>query len=145
MRSKSDKKVLLETIFDDTIDTISSFHLPQDEESKRLPYELAASGAIGLQTLLPAALKLVREGYLDLPNLFKKISLNPSKLVNAKSGRLSEGYPADIIIFDPKIPFLVNRFNLLSKAKNTPFDGYQLFGKVLKTFVNGNEVYNCET
>ena len=143
LRSQNDKEVLLQTISDDSIDTISSFHLPQDEESKRLPYELAASGATGLQTLLPAGLKLVQEGYLDLPKLFKKISLNPSKLVNSKCGELAEGCPADLVIFNPSIPFVVDRFSLLSKAKNTPFDGYKLCGKVLRTFVNGIEVYNC--
>ena len=143
LRSFSDKKVLLETISDDTIDTISSFHLPQDEESKRLPYERAASGAIGLQSLLPGGLKLVKEGYLNLPQLFRKISLNPSKLVNSKSGKLSEGSPADLVLFNPDPPFVLDRFSLLSKSKNTPFDEYELFGKVLRTFVNGNEVYNC--
>jgi len=143
LRSQNDKEVLLQTISDDSIDTISSFHLPQDEESKRLPYELAASGATGLQTLLPAGLKLVQEGYLDLPKLFKKISLNPSKLVNSKCGELTEGCPADLVIFNPSIPFVLDRFSLLSKAKNTPFDGYKLCGKVLRTFVNGIEVYNC--
>tara|TARA_E500000178_G_scaffold63496_1_gene60439 strand:+ start:909 stop:2186 length:1278 start_codon:yes stop_codon:yes gene_type:complete len=143
LRSFSDKKVLLETISDDTIDTISSFHLPQDEESKRLPYERAASGAIGLQSLLPGGLKLVKEGYLNLPQLFRKIALNPSKLVNSKSGKLSEGSPADLVLFNPDPPFVLDRFSLLSKSKNTPFDEYELFGKVLRTFVNGNEVYNC--
>ena len=142
LRSRNDKEVLLQTISDDTIDTISSFHLPQDEESKRLPYELAASGAIGLQTLLPAGLKLVQEGYLNLPKLFKKISLNPSKLVNSNCGKLAEGCPADLVIFNPSVPFVLDRFSLLSKAKNTPFDGYKLCGKVLRTFVNGIEVYN---
>ena len=143
LRSFSDKKVLLETISDDTIDTISSFHLPQDEESKRLPYERAASGAIGLQSLLPGGLKLVKEGYLNLPQLFRKIALNPSKLINSKSGKLSEGSPADLVLFNPDPPFVLDRFSLLSKSKNTPFDEYELFGKVLRTFVNGNEVYNC--
>ena len=142
LRSRHDKQELLQAIIDESIDTISSFHLPQDEESKRLPYELAASGAIGLQTLLPAGLKLVREGYLSLPILFKKISLNPSKLVNANSGQLSEGYLADLVMFNPDVPFVVDRFSLLSKAKNTPFDEYTLYGRVLKTFVSGNEIYN---
>ena len=143
LRSLHDKQMLLQSINDESIDTISSFHLPQDEESKRLPYELAATGAIGLQTLLPAGLKLVKEGYLDLPKLFAKISLNPSKLVKSKSGNLSEGCPADLVIFDPDIPFVVDRFSLLSKAKNTPFDGYKLYGKVMRTLVDGYEVYNC--
>ena len=141
LRSISDKDFILKNIKDDTIDTISSFHLPQDEESKRLPFEKAAFGAIGLQTLLPACLKLVHDKILDLPTLFKKISLNPAKLLNLKSGILKEDYPADLILFDPDKPFTVDRFKLLSKAKNTPFDGYKLYGEVLKTFVKGNEIY----
>ena len=141
LRSKSDKLFILQNINDNTIDTISSFHLPQDEESKRLPFERAAFGAIGLQTLLPACLKLVHDKILDLPLLFKKISLNPAKILNIKSGALEEGYPADLVLFDPKKPFLVDRFSLLSKAKNTPFDGYKLYGEVLKTFVRGKEIF----
>ena len=127
LRSFSDKKVLLETISDDTIDTISSFHLPQDEESKRLPYERAASGAIGLQSLLPGGLKLVKDGYLNLPQLFRKIALNPSKLVNSKSGKLSEGSPADLVLFNPDPPFVLDRFSLLSKSKNVrPQEGQEI-------------------
>ena len=141
LRSISDKEFILKNIKDETIDTISSFHIPQDEESKRLPFEKAAFGAIGLQTLLPACLKLVHDKILDLPSLFKKISLNPAKLLNLKSGILKEDYPADLILFDPDKPFTVDRFKLLSKAKNTPFDGYKLYGEVLKTFVKGNEIY----
>ncbi len=141
LRSNSDKLFLLQNIKDSTLDTISSFHLPQDEESKRLPYEKAAFGAIGLQTLLPACLKLVNNKIIDLPQLFRKISLNPAKILNIKSGILEEGYFADLVLFDPDKPLIVDRFNLLSKAKNTPFDGYQLFGEVLKTFVRGKEIY----
>ncbi len=144
LRSENDKLILLQAINEETIDTVSSFHLPQDEESKRLPYELAANGAIGLQTLLPAGLKLVKDGHLSLAKLFQKISLNPSNLVNSKSGKLSEGCPADLVLFDPALPFVLDRFSLLSKAKNTPFDGYTLCGKVLRTFVNGIEVFNCD-
>ena len=73
--------------------------------------------------------------------LFRKISLNPAKILNIKSGILEEGYFADLVLFDPGKPLLIDRFNLLSKAKNTPFDGYQLFGEVLKTFVRGKEIY----
>ena len=97
-----------------------------------------------MQTLLPACLKLVKEKVIDLPNLFKKLSQNPAQILNIKSGILEEGYTADLVLFDEEKPFLVNRFNLLSKAKNTPFDNYQLYGKVLKTFVTGKEVYKSK-
>ena len=141
LRSISDKEFILKNIKDDTIDTISSFHLPQDEESKRLPFEKAAFGAIGLQTLLPAY-----KGEIVAilgPNGAGKSTAMKSLLglLNLKSGILKEDYPADLILFDPDKPFTVDRFKLLSKAKNTPFDGYKLYGEVLKTFVKGNEIY----
>ena len=144
LRLKEDRQALLDCLNTDLVDTISSFHSPQDEESKRLPYEQAASGAIGLQTLLYASLKLVRDGVISMPMLFRKLALNPSKLLKLKTGQLAEGSPADLIIFDPNIPFSLDRFKLLSKAKNTPFDGYELYGRVLKTLINGKQVYEAK-
>jgi dihydroorotase len=116
-------------------------HTPQDEESKRLPYEQAASGAVALETLLPAALRLYHAGHLDLPQLFQALSLNPSRRLGLDSGRLSLGAPADLILFDPNVPFVLDRFSLRSKSKNTPFDGQRLQGRVLATFVGGQKVY----
>ncbi|MGB1752385.1 MAG: amidohydrolase family protein, partial [Paracoccaceae bacterium] len=118
-----------------------SMHTPQDEESKRLPFEEAASGAVGLETLLPAALRLYHGGLLDLPSLFRAMSLNPAKRLGLPAGRLEVGAPADLVLFDPDAPFVLNRFGLLSKSKNTPFDEARMQGKVLRTFVNGNEIY----
>ena len=97
-------------------------HTPQDEESKRLPFEEAASGAVALETLLPAAMRLVHAGDLTLPVLFRALSLNPSKRLGLDSGRLAAGAPADLVLFDPHAPFVLDRFKLRSKSKNTPFD-----------------------
>ena len=123
------------------IDVISSFHTPQDEESKRLPYEEAASGAVGLETMLAAAMRLVHAGQLDLPKLFAAMSLNPAKRLGLDAGRLSAGAPADLVLFDPDAPFVLDRFALHSKSKNTPFDGQRMQGKVLATYVAGQEVF----
>jgi len=123
------------------IDTISSMHTPQDEESKRLPFEEAASGAVALETLLPAALRLYHNEYLTLPELFRAMALNPAKRLGLESGRLSVGAPADLILFDADAPFVMDRFKLCSKSKNTPFDGQRMQGKVLATFVAGEAVY----
>lgn len=141
LRSEDDRLVIIDALKDGIIDIISSMHTPQDEESKRLPFEEAASGAVGLETLLPAALRLYHGGLLDLPSLFRAMSLNPAKRLGLPAGRLEVGAPADLVLFDPDAPFVLNRFGLLSKSKNTPFDEARMQGKVLRTFVNGNEIY----
>jgi dihydroorotase len=118
-------------------------HTPQDEESKRLPFEEAASGAVGLETLLPAAMRLYHAGQLDLPTLFRAMSLNPSKRLGLPSGRLSPDAPADLVVFDPDAPFVLDRWRLNSKSKNTPFDGARMEGRVRATIVGGNFVYGA--
>jgi dihydroorotase len=132
---------MVEAVAEGVIDVISSFHTPADEESKRLPFEEAASGAVGLQTLLPAALRLYHAGQLDLPSLFRALALNPAKRLGLPQGRLAEGAPADLILFNPDTPFVLDRFALLSKSKNTPFDGARMEGKVMATWVGGTQVF----
>ena len=144
LRSEEDRMAVVQAVADGLIDIICSMHTPQDEESKRLPYEEAASGAVGLETLLPAALRLYHEGQIDLPRLFRALSLNPSRLLGLKTGRLREDAPADLILFDPDAPFVLSRETLKSKSKNTPFDGARLQGKVLGAWVAGNRVTEDE-
>lgn len=141
LRSEEDRIAIIEAVKSGLIDIISSMHTPQDEESKRLPFEEAASGAVALETLLPAAMQLYHNGYLTLPELWRAMALNPAKRLGLSSGRLEVGAPADIIMFDPDAPFVLDRFKLNSKSKNTPFDGRQMQGKVLATFVAGKVVY----
>jgi len=140
LRSEEDRLAVVQAVADGLIDIICSMHTPQDEESRRLPYEEAASGAVGLETLLPAALRLYHAGQIDLPRLFRALALNPSKLLNLPSGRLSADAPADLILFDPDAPFVLDRETLQSKSKNTPFDGARMQGKVLGTWVAGEQV-----
>lgn len=140
LRSEDDRKAMVAAVASGLIDVIGSFHTPQDEESKRLPFEAAASGAVGLQTLLPAALRLYHSGDLTLPQLFAALSLNPSRRLGLPTGRLCVGAPADLVLFNADAPFVLDRFTLHSKSKNTPFDGARMQGKVLKTFVAGREV-----
>ncbi|MDE0849907.1 dihydroorotase [Yoonia sp.] len=140
LRSEEDRIAVVQAVADGLIDIICSMHTPQDEESKRLPYEEAASGAVGLETLLPAALRLYHEGHIDMPRLFRALSLNPSHLLGLKTGRLQPDAPADLILFDPDAPFILNRDTLKSKSKNTPFDGARMQGKVLGTWVAGRRV-----
>ncbi|MCC1494209.1 dihydroorotase [Cognatishimia sp. F0-27] len=142
LRAEEDRMALIEAVREGLIDIIGSFHTPQDEESKRLPFEEAASGAVGLETMLPVLLRLYHAEDLDLPTLFRALSLNPSRRLGLDSGRMAEGAPADLVMFDPDAPFILDRFKLASKSKNTPFDGARLQGRVLKTFVTGREVYS---
>jgi dihydroorotase len=142
LRDETDRLAVVEALADGTIDILCSMHTPQDEESKRLPYEDAASGAVGLQTLLPAALRLYHAGALGLPALFRALSLNPARRLGLPGGRLAPGAPADLVLFDADAPFVLDRFTLRSKSKNTPFDGARLQGKVRATWVAGTQVYD---
>jgi dihydroorotase len=141
LRAEEDRVAMVEAVASGLIDVISSMHTPQDEESKRLPYEEAASGAVALETLLPAALRLVHAGALALPVLWRALSLNPARRFGLPGGTLAEGAPADLVLFDPNVPFVLDRFALRSKSKNTPFDGARLQGRVLGTWVGGQRVF----
>lgn len=141
LRSEDDRIATIGAVKSGLIDIISSMHTPQDEESKRLPFEEAASGAVALETLLPAALQLYHNGYLTLPELWRAMSLNPATRLGLPGGRLDVGAPADLVMFDAHAPFVLDRFKLNSKSKNTPFDGRQMQGKVLATYVAGKAVY----
>ncbi|MEN8919117.1 MAG: dihydroorotase [Octadecabacter sp.] len=137
LRSEDDRLAVVEAVASGLIDIISSMHTPQDEESKRLPFEEAASGAVALETLLPAALRLVHAGHIDLPHLFRALALNPANRLGLSCGRLSIGAPADLVLFDPDVSWKLDRSKLLSKSKNTPFDEAILQGKVIATYVGG--------
>lgn len=141
LRDEQDRLAVVEAVNSGLIDIISSMHTPQDEESKRLPFEEAASGAVALETLLPAAMRLYHAGHVELPVLWRAMALNPAKRLGLDCGRLSTGAPADLVLFDPDAPFLMDRATLRSKSRNTPFDGARMQGKVLATYVAGSRVY----
>ncbi|QRZ13307.1 dihydroorotase [Paracoccus methylovorus] len=141
LRSEDDRLTMVEAVAEGLIDVIASFHTPQDEESKRLPFAEAAPGAVGLQTLLPAAMRLYHQGGLSLPQLWRAMSLNPARRLGLPGGRLAAGASADLLLFDPDAPFVLDRFTLLSKSKNTPFDGARMEGRVLGTWVAGRRVF----
>lgn len=145
LRSESDRVATIHALSKGLISVISSMHTPQDEESKRLPFEAAASGAVALETLLPAALRLYHTDGLSLPSLFRALSLNPARLLGLEGGSLTVGTPADLVLFDPDVPFTLERAQLCSKSRNTPFDGQVLQGRVLQTFVDGKEIYRAKS
>jgi dihydroorotase len=144
LRSDDDRLAMIEAVAEGLIDVIGSFHTPQDEEEKRLPYEEAAPGAVGLETLLPAAMELHHAG-LPLPLLWRALSLNPARLLGLPAGRIAAGAPADLVLFDAEAPFVLDRATLRSKSKNTPYDLRRMQGRVLATWVGGRAVYARET
>ena len=144
LRSEEDRKAVVAALAEGVIDILCSMHTPQDEESKRLPFGQAASGAVGLETLLPAALRLFHAGDLTLPQLFRAMSLNPAKRLGLPGGRLSVGAPADLVLFDADAPFVLDRTALQSKSRNTPFDAARLQGKVAGTWVAGQRVWGAK-
>lgn len=141
LRDEHDRLAIADAVKSGLIDIISSMHTPQDEESKRLPFEEAASGAVALETLLPAAMQLFHADLIDLPTLWRALSLNPAKRLGLDCGRLTSGAPADLVLFDPHAPFLMDRATLRSKSRNTPFDGARMQGKVLATYVAGQQIF----
>ncbi|MEM9061069.1 MAG: dihydroorotase [Pseudomonadota bacterium] len=141
LRAETDRVAVVEALATGLIDTIVSGHLPQDEEAKRLPFEEAATGAVGLETFLPAMMRLIHEGRLDLQTLFRAGSLRPSEILDLPGGRLAPGAPADLVLFDPDAPFRLERETLHSRSKNTPFDRALMQGRVLGTWVAGERVF----
>ena len=142
LRSENDRKSLITAINSDLIDVIVSAHKPEDEESKRLPFAQAASGSIGVETLLPLALELYHNKSVDLLKLIELITVNPAKILKIDKGTLKVGSDADICIFDPNKPWKVDANKLKSKSKNAAIENKSLQGKVLMTFLKGQLVYS---
>ncbi len=142
LRSETDRAAVEDAIAEGLIDVIVSSHRPQDEESKRQPYELAEPGAVGLETLLPVSLRLFHEDRISLPKIFDMISLTPSKLLGLETGRLDANSPADLVLFNPNALWVLDRYDLHSKSKNSPFDEMTLHGRALRTIVGGETVYD---
>jgi dihydroorotase len=141
LRAEADREAVVTALAEGLIDAIVSSHLPQDEETKRLPFEEAATGAVGLETFLPACLRLVHDGRLSLVRLFECAALNPARILGLPGGRLAPGAPADLVLFDPDTPFALDRAALRSRSKNTPFDRQRMQGRVKGTWVAGHRVF----
>ena len=142
LRSEDDRAAMVEGIASGDIDVIVSAHDPQDADGKRRPFAEAADGAIGVETLLSAALRLYHDGSVDLSTLLRALTANPARLLGLPSGRLAKGAPADLVLIDLDTPFVVNPELLRTRSKNTPFDEARLQGRALMTLVAGRTVYN---
>ncbi|WP_396593095.1 dihydroorotase [Brevundimonas sp. R86498] len=141
LRPESDRRALIEAVRDGLIEAITSAHTPAPAEDKRRPFAEAAPGAVGLETLLPAALGLHHEEGLDLLDVLRPLTQGPATLLGLDAGVLEAGAPADLILFDPGAPVIVDAATLRSKSKNSPFDGRRLQGRVERTIVGGRTVF----
>jgi dihydroorotase len=141
LRTESDRAALVTALAEGLIDVVMSDHNPQDVEVKRLPFAEAAPGAIGLETMLPAALRLMHNGEVGLATLLKAMSSRPAELLGLSTGTLRPGAPADVIVVDLDAPWVLDADNLKSKCKNSPFDDARLQGRVVRTIIAGRTVY----
>jgi dihydroorotase len=144
LRGEDDRQALIEALASGLIDIVVSAHNPAPAEDKRLPFDEATPGAVGLETLLPALLSLYHEERLPLLDLIRAVTLAPAQLLGLRGGRLSPGAPADLVLCDIDAPLIVDAARLLSKSKNSPFDGRRLQGLVLMTVVDGRVVHRAE-
>ncbi|WP_409431999.1 dihydroorotase [Litorimonas sp. RW-G-Af-16] len=143
LREERDRQALIAAVNDGTIDVIVSDHNPQPAGQKRLPYSEAASGAVGLEILLTAGLSQVADGGLDLRAMLTAMTARPAELLGLKAGRITEGAPADLVLFDDGLPWVCDSDQLRSGSKNTPFDGRRLTGRTVHTIKDGRVVYSA--
>ncbi|CAG1011059.1 MAG: dihydroorotase [Rhizobiaceae bacterium] len=143
LRAEDDRAAMVEALRDGTIDIVVSSHDPQDVDTKRLPFADAAAGAIGLETLLPVALRLYHNGDVPLLRLIEVLSTAPARLFGLPGGTLAPGAPADLALVDLDEPWIVSESGLRSRSKNTCFEGARLQGKVLQTMVAGRTVFSA--
>src|ERR1700736_1048976 len=141
LRTEDDRLALVAAVASGLIDVIMSDHNPQDVEVKRLPFAEAASGAIGLEIMLSAALRLIHNGEMDFKTLIRAMSTRPAELLGLPGGTLRAGSAADVIVIDADTPWVLDPVDIKSQCKNTPFDEARFSGRVVRTIVGGRTVY----
>ena len=141
LRGEADRQALVEGLSDGAIDVVVSSHDPQSDDTKRLPFAEAAFGAVGLETLLPAALSLYHNKNINLQRLAEVLSETPARLLGLQVGKLEAGAPADFVVVDPHMSWKVEPATLRSRSKNSPFEHRTLEGRAVETVVAGVSVY----
>ena len=141
LRTEDDRISLVKAINKNLIDVIVSDHKPEDEESKRLTFTQAATGASGIETLLPLSLELFHNGSVKLTKIIELLTCNPARVLKIDKGSLTIGNEADFCIVDINKPWIVKKEKLISKSKNTCIEDKKLQGKILNTFIKGNELF----
>ena len=147
LREAADRDAMLDGIADGSVDAIATDHAPHHYDEKKVEYDHAPFGIVGLETAVPLSLdRLVHAGRIRLPRLVELLSVNPARILKVAGGSLSEGAPADITIIAPDLKVRIEAAKLRSRSKNTPFDGWELRGGVAATLVGGRPLYvNTET
>ena len=136
LRTEEDRQRIIKGLQEGTIEIIATDHAPHSKEEKDKPLDQAPSGITGIETSLALGVtELVEKGYLSMMQLLEKMTVNPAKLYNMEQGRLQEGKPADVVLFDPEEEWEVKEYK--SKATNSPFTGWKLKGKVKYTICDG--------
>ena len=143
LRTEDDRRAMVEALAEGAIDIIVSAHDPQDVDTKRLPFADAENGAIGLETLLAAALRLYHAGDVPLMRLIDALSTRPAKILGLDAGTLATGARADLVLIDPEYPWVLSKDDIISKSKNSPFEDARFTGKVLQTLVAGVTVHRA--
>jgi dihydroorotase len=143
LRTEDDRRAMVTALAEEAIDIIVSAHDPQDVDTKRLPFADAENGAVGLETLLSAALRLYHSGEVPLMRLIDALSTRPARILGLDAGSLKTGAPADIALVDPEYPWVLSKDDIVSKSKNSPFEDARFTGKVLQTLVAGVTVHRA--
>jgi len=144
LRTGRDREAVIAGLADGTIDAITSDHAPQDQETKRVPFAQAEHGIVGLETLLPLALALYHKHKLSLIDVLKKLTSAPAAILRLPIGRIAKDAPADLVLFDPDRPWVVDAKRFKSKSKNSPFDEMPVQGRVLRTVVAGRTLFEAQ-
>ena len=144
LRTEDDRVNLVKGLSEGIIDVIVSDHKPEDEENKRLTFAQAETGASGIETLLSLSLEHFHNGSVKLETIIKALTCNPAKILKINKGNLSVGNDADFCIVDLNKPWIVKQENMQSKSKNTSLESKKLQGKVINTFVNGEELFKLD-
>ena len=145
LRTKEDAEALIEGLADGTIDCISTDHAPHGAEEKKRGFRGSPFGIVGLET--SAALTytaLVRTGRISLLQMAEKMSRNPAAILGIPGGTLAEGSPADLAVFDFVRPYRIDPEQFVSKGKNTPFGGKEVYGSCRYTIAGGRIIYEAD-
>ena len=142
LREAADRDAMLAGIADGTVDAIATDHAPHHYDEKRVEFDRAPFGIVGLETVVPLAIdRLVHAGLIRLPRLIELMSTGPARILRVPGGSLSPGSPADITVLAPDLKVRIRAAQMRSRSKNTPFDGWELRGGVVATIVAGRTVY----
>jgi dihydroorotase len=142
LREGADRDAMLDGIRDGTVDAIATDHAPHHYDEKKVEFDRAPFGIVGLETAVSLSLdRLVHTGVIPFTRLVELLSVNPARILRVPGGSLSEGAPADITVVAPDLNVRIDAAKMRSRSKNTPFDGWELRGGVAATIVGGSMVY----